>query len=178
MSGHNKWSQIKNKKAAEDSKRSKLFSMLVRAISMEARAAGGDRNHPRLRAAIEKARAANMPTENIERAISKGSGVGDAQYEEVLYEAYGPGGTALIIVGMTDNKNRTAAEIRHLLTSHGASFANPGSAQWAFTHTGDEWIADTETPLREDELSSLENIIDALDEHPDVKSVFSNASHS
>ncbi len=178
MSGHNKWSQIKNKKAAEDAKKSKLFSMLVRAISMEARASGGDRNHPRLRAAIEKARSANMPTENIERAIVKGGGGEDSFYEEVLYEAYGPGGAALLIVGMTDNKNRTAAEIRHLLSSHGASFANPGSAQWAFTHKGDEWEAQTPVLIRDDEFETLKHIINVLDEHPDVKNVFSNAARS
>ncbi len=176
MSGHNKWSQIKNKKAAEDAKKSKIFSMHARAITTEARGAHGDRANSRLRAAIEKARAMNMPTENIERAILRGSGTLGEAYEEVTYEAYGPGGTALIIVGITDSKNRTAAEIRHLLGTHNAILASPGSAEWAFTHKGDTWVPTMLVAVNEEDRLALERLIGALDEHLDIKSVFSNAN--
>ncbi|KKW23672.1 MAG: transcriptional regulator [Parcubacteria group bacterium GW2011_GWC1_51_35] len=145
---------------------------------MEARAVNGNRGSARLRAAIEKARAANMPAENIERATLRGGGAGNESYEEVSYEVYGPGGTALIIVGMTDNKNRTAAELRHLLGIHDASLASPGSAEWAFVRSGDTWVPKVLTKVNEADQRALELLIDALDEHADVKSIFSNAEKS
>jgi len=175
MSGHNKWSKIKNKKAVEDAKRSKLFSMLVRTITMESRAAQGDKNHPHVRAAIEKARAANMPTENIERAVAKGVGVGGDAYTEVLYETYGPGGSAVIIEAITDNKNRTAAEIRHLLLEMGTELASPGSALWAFKKKAEGWEAQMTVPLNDGDGEKLAVLVEKLEEHPDVSNVYSNA---
>src|SRR5690348_1557363 len=107
MSGHNKWSKIKNKKAVTDAKKSKVFSMFAKMIAVESRKAKGDKNSPSLRAVMERARAVNMPNDNIDRAVAKGAGGDGGNLEEVLYEAYGPGGAALIIEGITDNKNRT-----------------------------------------------------------------------
>lgn len=175
MSGHNKWSKIKNKKAVEDARRSKLFSMLVRTITMESRATQGDKNHPHLRAAIEKARASNMPMENIERAVAKGIGAGGDSYTEVLYETYGPGGTAIIMEAITDNKNRTAAEVRHLLSQEGAELASPGSALWAFKKTGVGWEAQTTVTLSDTDGEKLAALIEKLEEHPDINNVYSNA---
>lgn len=174
MSGHNKWSKIKNKKAVEDSRRSKLFSMLVRTITTESRASKGDKTNPRLRAAIEKARAANMPMENIDRAVARGAGGGGESYEHVTYETY-VGGTALIIEALTDNKNRTAAEIRHILSKHGAELASPGSALWAFTKKGEEWIATTTVTLSDTDGEQLQSLIETLEGHDDVNTVYTNA---
>ena len=175
MSGHNKWSKIKNKKAVEDSRRSKLFSMLVRTITMESRAVQGDKSHPRLRAAIEKARGANMPNDNIERAVARGTGAGGESYTEVLYESYGPGGVALIIEAITDNKNRTAAEVRHLLSQEGLELASPGSALWAFRKTVSTWEAETTVPLGDADGEKLASLVEKLEEHPDINNVYTNA---
>src|SRR6185436_10478380 len=128
MSGHNKWAQIKHKKAITDSKKSKIFSKLVRYIATEAKLSGG-KDSPGLRAAIEKARKVNMPSENIEKAIKKASE--GAKMEPILYETHGPGGVAILIETLTDNKNRTAPEIKFLLTEHGTSLGSIGSATWA-----------------------------------------------
>lgn len=141
MSGHNKWSQIKHKKGAEDAKRSKLFSMLVRTITVEAKNANGNREAPSLKSAISRAKIANMPADNIERAIERGFGAGADNFEEVTYEAYGPGGVALIIIGLTDNKNRTTPEIKHLLSQHGANLGTQGSTLWAFKkNESNDWV--------------------------------------
>lgn len=175
MSGHNKWSKIKNKKAVEDSRRSKLFSMLVRTITMESRAVQGDKSHPRLRAAIEKARGANMPNDNIERAVARGTGTGGESYTEVVYESYGPGGVALIIEAITDNKNRTAAEVRHLLSKEGLELASPGSALWAFRKTVGTWEAETTVPLGDADGEKLASLVEKLEEHPDINNVYTNA---
>ncbi|HET9512967.1 MAG TPA: YebC/PmpR family DNA-binding transcriptional regulator, partial [Gemmatimonadales bacterium] len=118
MAGHSKWAQIKRKKAATDAKRASLWTKLIREITVSARQGGGDPNgNPRLRLAVDAARAANMPNDNIDRAIRKGTGeLGGAAYEEVSYEGYGPGGTAIYIEASTDNANRTVAEIRHVFS--------------------------------------------------------------
>lgn len=178
MSGHNKWSKIKHKKGAEDAKKSKVFSMLSRQIAIEARASGGDKNSPRLRTIIEKARKANMPSDNIDRAIAKATGAGSSEFEEVLYEAYGPGGVALIIEGITDNKNRTSAEMRHLLSEKGVSVGTPGSVLWAFDRTEEDgalvWKPKTTTPLADDDSEKLANLIEEIEEHDDIKHVFTN----
>src|SRR3989344_8455787 len=134
MAGHSKWAQIKHKKAATDARRGKLFGKLARAISVAARDAGRDSsmNLP-LRIAVQKARDYNMPQDNIERAIAKAAGGGnEATLQNFTYEAYGPGGVALIITGITDNNNRTSQEIKHLLSEYGAKWASPGSVLWAF----------------------------------------------
>lgn len=139
MAGHSKWASIKHKKAVVDSRRGKLFTKLGRAITVAAREGGGDPDgNPSLALAIQKARDASMPKDNIERAIARGTGEGaDADaIEAVLYEGYGPGGVALLIEALTDNRNRTGAEVRHALTKHGGSLGEPGSVAYLFEQCG------------------------------------------
>ena len=136
MSGHSKWSQIKRKKAITDSKKAKIFSKLGRFISVAIKEKGSDpQNNPTLRAAIEKAKAINMPNENIDRAIKKGSGEGKS-FDEIILEGYGPGGIALLISAITDNKNRTNQEVRKILSDHGGKLASEGSVKWLFDFVG------------------------------------------
>ena len=139
MSGHSKWASIKHKKAVVDQRRGQHFTKLTRAISVAAREGGGDiEGNPSLALAVQKARDASMPKDNIERAIAKGTGEGvDAdQIETVLYEGYGPGGVALLIEALTDNRNRTGADVRHALSKHGGSLGEPGSVSYLFDKTG------------------------------------------
>ena len=139
MSGHSKWHSIKHKKAVVDARRGQHFTKLARAISVAAREGGGDPDgNPALALAIHKARDASMPKDNIERAIAKGTGEGvDAdQFETVLYEGYGPGGVALLIEALTDNRNRTGADVRHLLSKHGGNLGEPGSVSYLFDKHG------------------------------------------
>ena len=138
MSGHSKWSTIKRKKGAADAKRGKIFTKLIREIATAARMGGGDADaNPRLRLAIEKARGANMPKDNIERAILKGTGGGEGEhYEEIVYEGYGPGGTAIYVEALTDNKNRTVGEVRHVLTKHGGNLGASGCVSYLFEKRG------------------------------------------
>ncbi len=138
MSGHNKWSSIKHKKAKEDAKRGKVFTKIIREIIIAARDAGGDpETNPALRNAVNKANAENMPKDNIERAIKKGTGeLEGVNYESVIYEGYAPGGVAMIIQAVTDNKQRTVAEVRHVLTKHNGSLAEKGAVSWNFAQAG------------------------------------------
>ena len=138
MSGHSKWSTIKRKKAAADQKRGKIFTKLIKEITVAARQGGGDIDgNPRLRLAVDNAKSANMPMDNIERAIKKATGeVEGANYLEITYEGYGPGGVAVLIESVTDNKNRTVAEVRHALTKHGGSLGENGSVAWMFDRKG------------------------------------------
>jgi len=138
MSGHSKWSSIKHKKGATDAKRGKIFSKLIKEVTVAARLGGGDiTGNPRLRAAIQAAKAENMPKDNIERAIKKGTGeLEGASYEEVNYEAYGPGGVAVLIDCLTDNKNRTVADIKHAFDRHGGNIGEPGCVFWMFEKKG------------------------------------------
>jgi YebC/PmpR family DNA-binding regulatory protein len=138
MSGHSKWSTIKRKKGALDAKRGKIFTKIIKEIQVAAKLGGGDEeSNPRLRAAVIAAKAANMPAANIERAIKKGTGeIESVVYEEITYEAYGPGGVAILIESMTDNKNRTVSEIRHILTRHGGNLATSGSVAYNFEKKG------------------------------------------
>ncbi|OQX63037.1 MAG: YebC/PmpR family DNA-binding transcriptional regulator [Deltaproteobacteria bacterium] len=138
MSGHNKWSSIKHKKGAADAKRGKIFTKLIREITVAARMGGGDPNgNPRLRAAISVAKAENMPKENIERAIKKGTGeLEGVSYEEANYEGYGPGGVAVLVDCLTDNKNRTVADIKHLFERYGGSLGEPGCVAYMFEKKG------------------------------------------
>jgi len=138
MSGHSKWSTIKRKKGAADAKRGKIFTKLIREIATAARMGGGDVDaNPRLRLAVEKARRANMPKDNILRAIKKGVG-GDAadSYEEIVYEGYGPGGAAVYVEVLTDNKNRTVGEVRHVLTKYGGNLGSSGCVGYLFEKKG------------------------------------------
>ena len=139
MSGHSKWASIKHKKAATDAKRGKQFTKLARAISVAAREGGGDPDgNPTLATAVQKARDFSMPKDNIQRAIDRGTGEGDdaAAIERVLYEGYGPGGVAVLVEAMTDNRNRAGADIRHAFDSHGGSLGEPGSVAWVFEKRG------------------------------------------
>lgn len=178
MSGHSKWSQIKHKKAVADEKKAELFSKISRLITIAAKKAGPEPSaNPQLRLAIEKAKAVNMPSDNIERAIKKGVAAGDGEnLEEVVYEAYGPAGTAIIIKAITDNKNRTLNEIKHLLSEYGAQFSTPGSALWAFEKQEGEWKPKNLVPINnEHDKKKLAELITALGNHEDVQNVISNA---
>jgi len=139
MSGHSKWSSIKHKKGAADAKRGKLFTKLARAITVAARDGGAEPDgNPALATAVQKARDASMPKENIQRAIDRGSGVGaDADaIEQIVFEGYGPGGAAVLVDALTDNRNRTSAEVRHAFTKHNGSLGEPGSVAWIFEKRG------------------------------------------
>lgn len=137
MSGHSKWSTIKRKKGAEDAKRAKIFTRLTRDIMVAAREGGDENMNPKLKLAIGKARAANMPKENIERAVKKGTGeIAGGEVLEITYEGYGPEGVAYIVEIMTDNKNRTLAEIKHAFSKHAGSLATNGAVMWQFDQKG------------------------------------------
>jgi len=139
MSGHSKWSSIKHKKGAADAKRGQLFTKLARAITVAARDGGADPDgNPALATAIQKARDASMPKDNIQRAIDRGSGIGaDADaIESILFEGYGPGGAAILVEALTDNRNRTSADVRHAFTKHHGNLGEPGSVAWIFEKRG------------------------------------------
>lgn len=139
MSGHSKWASIKHKKAATDAKRGKQFTKLARAITVAARDGGGDPDgNPALATAVQKARDASMPKDNIQRAINRGTGEGAdaAAIERILFEGYGPGGAAILVDALTDNRNRTAAEVRYAFTRHNGSLGEPGSVAWIFEKRG------------------------------------------
>lgn len=174
MSGHNKWSKIKRKKGAEDAKRSQVFSRLSKFITNESKKAGGNISSPGLQAAIDAAKKENMPKDNIERAIKKGTDTGTSEMFPVMYEAYGPGGIAIIIETLTDNKNRTAAEIRHIFTKIGLELATPGAASWAFSKQGQEWVPNSTIEISEEDGEKLGNLLDTLEEHDDVQGVYTN----
>ena len=159
MSGHSKWSTIKRKKAAVDAKRGKIFTTLIKEITITARAGGGDPDsNPRLRHAISSARDANMPQDNIKKAIMKGTGeLPGTTYEECAYEGFGPGGVAIFMEVLTDNKNRTVADIRHLITKYGGNLGENGSVSWMFDKKGQIIL----TRDNQDEDTLFEAAIDA-----------------
>ncbi len=152
MSGHNKWSSIKHKKAAADAKRGAAFTKLIKEITVAARAGGGDPElNPRLRSAILAARNQNMPSDNIDRAVKKGTGeLEGVTYEEITYEGYGPAGVAILVETLTDNKNRTVAEVRHLFSKLGGNMGESGCVAWMFTKLG--LITVPRTGIDEDKL--------------------------
>ena len=154
MSGHSKWAQIKHKKAVVDAKRGKIFSKIAKEITVAARLGGGDPDgNPRLRTVLENAREVNMPGENIKRAIMKGTGeLPGVSYEESIYEGYGPGGTAILLEVLTDNKNRTVPEIRHIMTKNGGNLGEAGCVAWMFEKKG--YILVEKTKIDEDSLMS------------------------
>ena len=175
MSGHNKWSQIKNKKAVTDAKRSKVFGKLARLITLESKKAAGNLSSPGLRAVIERAKKEYMQSDIIDRAVKKGAGTDAGEMDAVLYEAYGPGGCAMMIEGLTDNKNRTVAEIKHLLSKRGLSLAGQGAASWAFMKTAEGYEPTTTVPLLDEDGQALADLLEELDEHDDVQEVYTNA---
>ncbi|HEY4500566.1 MAG TPA: YebC/PmpR family DNA-binding transcriptional regulator [Candidatus Paceibacterota bacterium] len=173
MSGHNKWSQIKHKKAKTDAQKSKQFSKFSRLITEEARKSKGDKNSANVRAAIERAHEVNMPNDAIERAIKKAT-ESSARLEMVTYEAYGPGGCAMIIEAFTANKNKATQEVKFILTKNGFSLATPGSASWAFERHGIQWKPTSTTALADTDLIALEKLIDELEDNEEVQEVFTN----
>jgi YebC/PmpR family DNA-binding regulatory protein len=155
MSGHSKWHSIKHKKGAADAKRGKLFTKIIREMTIAARLGGGDPDsNPRLRTAVDKAKAANMPADNIKRAIQKGTGeLEGTTFEEVTLEGYGPGGVALLVEGTTDNRNRMVSEIRHIFTKHGGNLGTAGSVSYLFKPRG--YIAVSAQKISEDKLMEI-----------------------
>ena len=155
MSGHSKWATIRHKKGAADAKRGKMFSKLARELMVVARQGGGDpANNPTLRTVIQKAKSINMPSDNIDRAIKKGTGEGDgAVFEEVLYEGYAAGGVGLMVLVLTDNKNRAAAEVRHTFTRHGSSLAAQGAVSRGFERRGQIFVEASK--IEEDKLMEI-----------------------
>lgn len=178
MSGHNKWSKIKGKKAVTDAAKSKMFSKMAKLISTASRQVKGDITSPILRTTIEKAREYNMPADNIERAIKKGAGSDTLALEAITYEAYGPGGSALVIETLTDNRNKAAQEVKFILSKHGFALATPGSAIWAFKkdQATNDWQPTTTIKLLEDDEKKLEALIGELEDNDEVQDVYTNAT--
>lgn len=172
MSGHSKWSTIKRKKGAADAKRGKMFTKLIKEITIAAREGGGDpAANPRLRLAVDNAKAANMPADNIDRAIKKATGeLEGVSYVELMYEGYGPAGVAILVEAATDNKNRTVAEVRHLFSKYGGSLGETGSVAWMFERKGIITLPDDSKSEEEvfeavfeagaDDLSSVEDFFE------------------
>ncbi len=157
MSGHSKWATIKRKKGATDAARGRLFTRLIKEITIAARNGGDPDGNPRLRLAIQTAKTANMPADNIKRAIQRGTGeLEGVHYEEITYEGYGPGGVAIMVNCVTDNKNRTVSEMRHIFTRHSGNLAESGSVGWKFKHQGVIVV-----PKKYDEDELMMTILDA-----------------
>jgi YebC/PmpR family DNA-binding regulatory protein len=175
MSGHNKWSQIKHRKGAADAMKSNVWGKLSKRISVESKKANGDVSAAHLRAVIEKAREANMPKENIDRAVAKGISADSGSLDTVVYETYGPGGVAILIVALTDSHNRTAQEIKHLLGDIDLTLASPGSAMWAFEKTGADYAPKMTVRLSDEDTEKLHKALGAIDDHDDVEDVYTNA---
>lgn len=179
MAGHSHWAGIKRQKEATDKKRGVVFSKLLAAISAAARTEPNPDFNPRLRTAVDKARTSSVPADNIARAIRRASEAG-AAVEELVFEAYGPGGIALLIEATTDSRNRTVAEIRKVLGDHGGKWAEAGSVRWAFDAapigTESKWRAKFPQEVLDEHAKTLAGLIGALEEHQDVQHVFTNAA--
>ncbi len=175
MSGHNKFSKIKRLKEKNDAQKGAVFTKMAKAIQVEAKKANGDITSPGLRAAIEKARSFDMPNDNIERAIKKATSTDAKEMESIMYESYGPGGCAIMIDVLTDNRNRAAGEIKHLLSENGSSLASPGSASWAFDKTSEGWVPKSTVAISEEDSPKLEKLIEDLENNEDVQDVYTNA---
>lgn len=177
MSGHSKWSQIKHQKGATDKKRGLLFSKLLKTISIAAKTERNSQFNPRLRSAVEKAVENNVPKENIERAINKAPE--EKNLGEVVIEAYGPEGTQIIIEGITDNTNRTIAEVKHILSQHEAKMANPNSVLWAFDPPTNEkgWSSKFPIEITENAKEKISSLIEALENHDDIQKITTNVKN-
>ncbi|MDE2188555.1 MAG: YebC/PmpR family DNA-binding transcriptional regulator [Patescibacteria group bacterium] len=175
MSGHNKFSKIKHLKAKTDAQKSKVFTKMVRLITMEVKKAKGVVSSPGVVAAIDRARKENVPNDTIDRAVKKATTDNSAAMETIVYESYGPGGVALLIDVLTDNRNKAAQEIKHILSSNGAALAAPGSASWAFTKTHEGWQANSTMPLEDADVEALQKLVEELEENEDVQDVYTNA---
>jgi YebC/PmpR family DNA-binding regulatory protein len=174
MAGHSKWAKLKHVKGKTDAQKAKLFGKLVRFISVEMKKSKGDAASYEVRAAVEKARAYNVPSENIKKALGKASS-GDSNIEKVIYEAYGPGGAAIVIDGYTDNRNRTAQEIKYLLSKYGGALANPGAAIWTFQENAGALEPIYSVDLASEDMRKLADLVDALEDHDDVNEIYTNA---
>jgi len=180
VSGHSKWANIKHKKAKTDAIKGRVFTKMAREITVAARAGGGDPNgNFRLKIAIDNAKAANLPNDNIQRAIQKGVGEGDgASYEELRYEGYGPGGVAIMADIMTDNRNRTASETRHIFSKNGGNLGETGSVNWLFSEKGQLSVPKEELVLNEDDLMlmALESGAEDIEDQDDNYEIFTDPS--
>ncbi|MBI5220464.1 MAG: YebC/PmpR family DNA-binding transcriptional regulator [Candidatus Liptonbacteria bacterium] len=178
MSGHSHWAGIKHKKGVTDQKRGVLFSKLLAAVTIAAKGEPDPEFNPRLRTAVETAREAQVPNDNITRAIRRAADT-SAVLEELMFEAYGPGGTAILIEAITDSRNRTVAEVKHILSERGGKWADSGSVQWAFERVsgsdGLKWQAKFPMELSAADMEQLKNLLGAIDEHNDVQEVYTNA---
>jgi YebC/PmpR family DNA-binding regulatory protein len=174
MAGHSKWAKLKHTKGKTDAQKAKLFSKHVKIIGVELKKAKGDKTAAGVRNAVDRALADNMPKDNIERALSKSDGV---EMETATYEAYGPGGTAMVIEAMTDNRNRTVQELKHLLSLHGGSLATQGAALWAFSKNA-EGALEPLSPLElsDEDTQKVADLMEALEEHDDVNAIYTNAA--
>jgi len=177
MSGHNKWAQIKRQKAVSDAAKSRVFSRFAREIALESKKAAGNLSSPGLAAVITRAKAANMPKDNIDRAIAKGTSKDAGDLEQVAYECYGPGGVAVIATAVTDSRNRTTQEMKHLLSKNGYELGTPGSSAWAFRKQPDgRYVANEPLmDVAEADETKLSELLTLLDEHDDVQEVATNA---
>ncbi|MEX2054113.1 MAG: YebC/PmpR family DNA-binding transcriptional regulator [Candidatus Colwellbacteria bacterium] len=172
MAGHNKWKQIKDKKAKTDQGRGKLFSKLANVISIAARENPDPKFNPSLRQAIDQAKKHNMPAANIDRAINR---VGEGKdLEELLIEAYGPEGVGLLVEAITDNRNRTIAEIKNIFKDFNAKMAEPGALMWAFEKSEGEYLPKFPTATPENVFKRVSSLVDALEDHPDVGAVYTS----
>jgi YebC/PmpR family DNA-binding regulatory protein len=177
MSGHSKWSQIKHQKGASDAAKSRAFAKLGQLIALESKKAAGNMSSPGLVSAISRAKEANMPKDTIERAVAKGKSKDAGSLEQVVYEFYGPGGVAIIVDALTDNKNRTTQEVKHLITKNGFELGAQGSAVWAFTKSPNGSLTPNE-PLMDvagDDETKLGEILSIFDDQEDTQEVYTNA---
>ncbi len=175
MSGHNKWSKIKHKKAAVDAQKSKQFSKISKLITTEVKMAGGDRNNASVRKIIEQAKAINMPNDNIEKAIKRADQSNLQNMETVVYETYGPEGVAIIIEGLTENRNRTAADIKSTLSKHGLELAQPGSALWAFSKKENDYEVENFIDISKKAKEKLLEILENIENNEDIQQTYHNA---
>lgn len=171
---HSQWEKKKGKKASQGDTISKLYTKLVKVITLEAKKSGGNRESPGLKAAIQKARDADMPNDNVERAIKKATESAE-QLERITYEAYGPGGVGLVIEALTTNRNKAAQEIKFILSTHGTAFAGIGAVTWGFSKEDNEWKPTMTTPLSPEDQEKLNELVDELEENDEVQAVFTNA---
>ncbi len=188
MSGHSHWSGIKHKKGAKDAKRGALFSKLLAAVAIAARTEPNPQFNPRLRTAVETAKEANVPQENIDRALKRASEKTDL-LEELVMEAYGPGGIAILIEAITDSRNRTVSEVKKILSDHEGKWAEPGSVRWAFeggpryaegsgeaSKPSEGWRAKFPQAISATDQQKLNTLLEALDEHNDIQDLYTNAN--
>ena len=179
MSGHSKWNNIKNRKAAQDQKKSKAFFEVVHMIRIAVKQAqdGNPDTNPALRLALDKARMVNMPKENVQRAIDRALGQGEfgKNIQEVIYEGYGPNGVGFLVVAATDNVQRTASNVKFLFSRHGGSLGGPGSVMYMFTRKGAEFESTMPMPISEEQMEQIEEFQDALMEDEDIEEVYTNA---